>query len=710
MEKNVALRSHGRVRFLLASAPHADTFGYSMPPPGLTRLGGELARLNIPVVLEDLAFRLASGALPADDHLADSAADLLLASGAPDVLGLSVMGATLPIALAIARRVRARAAETSIVLGGPGTTGVDRVVLERFPWIDAVVRGEGEVTLPELLGRFAAGRELAGVRGTTWRDAAGAVHREDDRPPIQDLSALAPYAWELLPPLAEYKRITGEDEGLTPIDSGRGCVYDCTFCTIGRFWNRRSRPLPAERLADEVAAIQDIPGAKSAYLCHDIFGADRPHAVAFCEAMIRREIDVPWECRGRADHLDAELLALMGRAGCHRVLLGIESADPGVRARCQKGMRPDIDLLAVVDHCAAAGITPILSLILGLPGEDEAALARSLDFCADAALRAGVNVSLHMVNPQPGCGLGEELGPRSRPIAGIPPDMALGAGTTAAERELIELHPDIFSTWALLPQTEERAFDLHAIATALPEVLMRYPRTFGALRRCAGEGSDMGGDTAAGMGSTPPQGAPERSRGIPPPPPPPVDRPGSAAVARPMPRASALAVYRAWRRTGRSFEAFALASRDGLVRDLLAWEQAIVRAGARGMGAENGCDGSTPGAVPRARAEVVRADHDLPAVARSLLAGEPLPGPSSPATCLAVAAEGRRVATLRVSADVEAVLALLDGRPLAELEAEHPGIAAALTRLVDAGLVAFARPLEFSPSPTHAVSPALRAP
>jgi hypothetical protein len=273
--------------------------------------------------------------------------------------------------------------------------------------------------------------------------------------------------------------------------------------------------------------------------------------------MLRRKIDVPWEVRARADHLDRELLALMGRAGCYRVLIGIESADADVRERNQKGMRRDVDLLAVVDDCARAGITPILSLILGLPGEDDAALRASLDFCAEASLRAGVNLSLHLVNPQPGCGLGDEFGARSRPIDGIPPDMAFGAGETAAERALIDAHPDLFTTWSLLPQDEARLRDLHAIAMELPEVLMRYPRTF--------------------------------------------------ALVRERLHADALDVYRAWRATQRSFESFAHGRRDALIDDALRWEQACVRQAARS--ARRASDAIRG---PRPAGEIVRLEHDLP--------------------------------------------------------------------------------------------------
>src|SRR5262245_59336667 len=151
------------VKFLLTSAPHRDTFGYSMPPPGLLRLGGELERRGIEVALEDLAYRVAAGELPAGDELADTAAALLLRRGTFDASGISVMGATLPIGLAILERLRALAPQARRILGGPGTTGLDAALVERFPCVEVVVRGEGEATLSELLGRIERRETFAGL-------------------------------------------------------------------------------------------------------------------------------------------------------------------------------------------------------------------------------------------------------------------------------------------------------------------------------------------------------------------------------------------------------------------------------------------------------------------------------------------------------------------------------------------------------------------
>jgi hypothetical protein len=517
------------VRILIASSPHADTFGYSMPPPGVLRLGGSLRAEGWDVRLLDLAHELAAGHLGSecvlDQGSLSAAADRILAE-APEVVGLSTMGATLPAALVITRLLHERAPHLHLHLGGPGVGEIEERVLERFGWIDLIVRGEGEDTLHEVLQRLDRGQSLQGVSGITWRDPKDQILREADRRPLLDMNSVAPYAWDLLPDLARYKEVTGEADGLVPVDSGRGCSYDCSFCSIGRYWNRRSRTLPVDKLVEEVLALKDMPAAKNAYLCHDLFGADRQHALAFCARMTELGAPVPWECRARSDHMDADLLLAMGAAGGYRVLLGVESAAPEVRAANAKNMAADTDVLQLVENCAAAGVTPILSFILGLPGEGDDELAASLDLCADASLRTGVNLSLHLANPQPNCALGEDYNPDAVALEGIAPDMAWGAGDSEPERELIRAHPDLFSTWHLLALPEDRLRSLSRMAEELPEVLERYPRTFCLLRRVRGE--------------------------------------------------NALELWQAWDESGRSFEGLARMTRHPLVDETLAWEQALV--------------------------------------------------------------------------------------------------------------------------------------
>ncbi|MFT7663925.1 MAG: anaerobic magnesium-protoporphyrin IX monomethyl ester cyclase [Planctomycetota bacterium] len=617
------------MRVLIASSPHRDTFGYSMPPPGLLRLGGELLRRGYDVRLEDLAFRLGIGAISNGDEMCADAARWLLRDGELDVLGLSTMGATLPAALAIAGLVRKHSPATRILFGGPGTQGIDRELVERFSQVDAVVRGEGEVTVPEILEQIEAGNSLEGVDGVTWRNSENEVVREADRDPIADLASLPEYARSLLEPLASYKQITGEADGLIPIDSGRGCVYDCSFCTIGRYWGRRSRTLPVARLVDEILEIRQIDAARSAYLCHDIFGADRDYALEFCDAMIAQGSPVPWECRARIDHIDEELAERMGRAGCYRVLFGIESGDPNLRNQHDKHLNVELDLLARIEACARHGVIPILSIILGLPGEDREALARSLDFAAQAGLASGVQISFHLVNPQPGCTLGEELAASSKPVEGIPPDMALGAGETTAERELIDAHPDLFSTWSLLtslPGGEAHLRVLHKLTQRVPDLLMRYPRTFLALCR--------------------------------------------------QKQASAIDVLEEFDSYGRSFEAFVRVQRNSLLKDVIHWEQAILRAP---LLAKNETDRTIP-----ERLKVNFEPVDLESWLREQRDDCPLAKPN----ILAVCAGARGVRTVKITSDVAELLECLDSaEDLEALISATPGMAEAIAQLNAVGLL-----------------------
>jgi hypothetical protein len=115
--------------------------------------------------------------------------------------------------------------------------------------------------------------------------------------------------------------------------------------------------------------------------------------------------------------------------------------------------------------------------------------------------------------------------------------------------------------------------DLRAIAVELPEILMRYPRTFALLRE-RDDGSERG----------------------------------------------ALELYRAWRWSGRNFETFARAARSTVIDDVLAWEQALVRAAARGS-ALHVRESAVRARGPIACADVLALSHDVPEVARALRAG-----------------------------------------------------------------------------------------
>ena len=323
----------------------------------------------------------------------------------------------------------------------------------------------------------------------------------------------------------------------------------------------------------------------------------------------------PWEVRARVDHLDAELIDEMAAAGCYRVLLGIESASDKVRRASNKpllGSPTRTDILNTVQHLSRVGVTPILSLILGLPEEGDAELRDTLDFAAEASLRGAAQLSFHLVNPQPGCDFGERFAKISTPIEGIAPDMALGAGLTEPEQELIRAMPELFSSWSLLtglPGGEPHLRHLSRIAKTLPDALMRYPRTIAAVkRRLALDTLDF----------------------------------ANLLLDRTC-----------------SFEGVARGLNDPLVDDLLLWEMTRLRVAARGpVQAQRGSS-------LRVLVDTIAVRFELGAIDELLASNHDLPVPSSSPIFFAVGAipglgdGGSAIQTLRISPDLAALLELL---------------------------------------------------
>jgi len=145
------------------------------------------------------------------------------------VIGLSCMANLLPFTLLAARALKERYSDRTIVVGGVGTKAVEDKLLRRFPWIDVIARGEGEVTGPELM-RALDGGHLARVRGISYRKN-GSVAHNPDRPRLRDLDRISFPAFQKV----ELSRYQGYG-----MMTSRGCPYQCTFCSVAPVWNFES--------------------------------------------------------------------------------------------------------------------------------------------------------------------------------------------------------------------------------------------------------------------------------------------------------------------------------------------------------------------------------------------------------------------------------------------------------------------------------------
>ena len=170
-----------------------------------------------------------------------------------------------------------------------------------------------------------------------------------------------------------------------------GCPYPCTFCVIGTL-GFQTRPL-AEVL-DEIDHLR-ARGVRELFFMDQTFGVARARALELCEALAARG-DLSFTAFTRPDTADDELLAALSRAGCHTLILGVESADDKLLALYKKGYVAD-EVRAAFARVRKHGLRSVGTFIIGLPEETEQSLERTLALAFELELDF---MSLNMAVPR----------------------------------------------------------------------------------------------------------------------------------------------------------------------------------------------------------------------------------------------------------------------------------------------------------------------
>ena len=455
---------------------------YNLPPLGLINLATLLHRDGQAPVLLDQVLGLRDGSLPFGSGLYDACAAQIAATR-PDVVAFSAQCTTYPPALNIARRVRSLLPQARIVVGGHNASFVATETLERFPFIDAVVRGEGEATFPELASVWAAGKEPAQVAGVTWRSAAGIVTNAE-RELLPDLNALPLPDYGLAPPLAAYRAACELPRSIAILEVGRGCPHACVYCSESVLWRRRCRTFAAPRVVEEMRRLHVDQGAECFLLAYDQFTADRRFVEAFCRQVIAAGLQrLSWYCISRLDTVDADLLGLMREAGCESMCYGIDSGSERTLAFIRKKIDPQI-LGTRVEETTARGMVPTLSFVVGFPEEERADIDATLTLALTTGLRGNSNPLLQIPTVLPGTELYSRYG--TELVRAVDSYFALGlefdTGRRLAEDEaLIGSDPQLFSSFYNLPCRGMGLPELSLLANYFALLVNLYPKSLLAL-------------------------------------------------------------------------------------------------------------------------------------------------------------------------------------------------------------------------------------
>lgn len=335
------------------------------PPLGLLYISAHLAGRGFAVSVFDSTFR------------SWSEFEDVLRRQRPGVVGLYC---NLMTKRTVLRMIAAcRAAGIPVVVGGPEPPPYAERYLEAGA--EAVVVGEGELTLEELIPRLrgpAAARDLSGVAGVVYREAGGRTVRNPPRPLIRDLDA-QPWpdrdAIDLAPYLHAWRARHGR--GSLSLLTARGCPFTCRWCSrsvFGETHRRRSPPA----VADEAQMIVERWRPEMLWYVDDVFTIHRGFVLAYADEMGRRGLRVPFECISRADRIDEDVADALRRLGCFRVWVGSESGSQRILDAMDR--RVTVEQVARATRLLQSrGIEVGMFVMLGYPGEDESDLRATVE-------------------------------------------------------------------------------------------------------------------------------------------------------------------------------------------------------------------------------------------------------------------------------------------------------------------------------------------
>ncbi|HZQ97004.1 MAG TPA: radical SAM protein [Candidatus Sulfotelmatobacter sp.] len=324
-------------------------------------------------------------------------------------LGISVLtGPHIGAAVRVSRSVKKLRPKLPIVFGGWHPSLATEQTL-REPFVDAIVRGQGELTLLELVQRIAEGREWHGIRGLSFKDEQGISVHEPERP-VANVNQLPAPAYHLADP-SIYAAVSGVRQ--LAYTSSVGCPYQCNYCTDQVFYKRRFNAYSVERVVNELSdlvpryQIEHVPFFDSNFL------VDRRRAVAIARGVIASGVKFQWDFQTSTDFLalmSEDDVRLLAESGVHHIGFGTESASQEVLTLMNKRFQHVEQMVETARKTHLAGIHVVFNIILGYPGETEGHRQQTFRVMGDIAREyPNVSFSPNIFTPYPGIPIWPQL-------------------------------------------------------------------------------------------------------------------------------------------------------------------------------------------------------------------------------------------------------------------------------------------------------------
>jgi anaerobic magnesium-protoporphyrin IX monomethyl ester cyclase len=259
----------------------------------------------------------------------------------------------------------ARVRGCAVVISGSDATDHPEVYLRAGA--RAVIRGEGEITLGNLVDALMDGDKIEDIAGIAHL-RGGEVCRTGARPSMRDLDKMPRPAWDLVD-VERYRQVWRRRHGYFAMNiaTTRGCPFHCNWCAKP-IYGQRYAVRAVHSVVDEIAWLKETFAPDQLCIVDDIFGLQPGWIDAFAAQVVQRPVRLPFRCLMRADQIDRDVARALAAAGCRMVWMGAESGSQRILDAMEKGLTVE-QIRSAATALRAAGIEVGLFLQFGYSGE-----------------------------------------------------------------------------------------------------------------------------------------------------------------------------------------------------------------------------------------------------------------------------------------------------------------------------------------------------
>jgi len=299
----------------------------------------------------------------------------------PDLVVIECSTPSIEYDLETARAVKDSVDGTSVALIGSHASFFHEEILSDNPAVDAICRGEAEITVKELALSLSSGDDLRQVKGLSYREGEE-VRVNPVRPLIQDLDSL-PFPARHIVRHDGYRAAIYSGDCPTAMVSSRGCPHHCIYCLWPEtLYGHKFRARSAANVVDEMEHVVRDYGVDEIYFDDDCLTLSKKRVLEMCRLLLKRDVGVKWIVQSRVDTVDREVLTAMKEAGCHYILFGVESGSPRMLEIMKKRISLERVRQAFKD-CRELGIRTQAFFLFGVPGETQETVEETIEFAKE---------------------------------------------------------------------------------------------------------------------------------------------------------------------------------------------------------------------------------------------------------------------------------------------------------------------------------------